>query len=135
MSKAFNKGDKVTHIASWDDKGTVTYRNALVHSCGMKQMILTDEATGEEIGRHFAPVLGSLEESVRRCGVTFPRMTEEEAIAACLKVGALWVEAERERIAACRAYYANERASYHAALDEDEAKLHEPRALRYPSKP
>lgn len=135
MSKAFKKGQLVTYVASWDNKGTVTFRDAIVHSCGAKQMVLTDAATGKEMGRHFAPVLGSLDNvSAFNWGGTFPRMTEEEATAVCLKVGELVVKAEREHIAARRIQYASASAGYHAALDKGEAELHEPRAMRYPSR-
>jgi hypothetical protein len=56
MAKTFTKGDTVHHIASWDgQKRIYTYRKAIVHSCGKKQMVLTDAETGQEMGRHFKP--------------------------------------------------------------------------------
>lgn len=132
MSKAFKKGQQVTFIQSWDNKGTVTYRQAVVHSCGTKQMILIDELTSEEMGRHFRPELGDVSKvTAFNWNATFPRMSEEEAIALCLDAGAKVVAAERESIAACRVRNVNAPATYHRALDRDEAALHEPRAVNY----
>ena len=131
MSKAFTKGQKVTHLASWDSKGTVTYRDAIVHSCGTKQMVLTDEATGQEMGRRFSPEMGSLERVNLYLGATFPRMTEEEAIAASLKFGGLVVEYQRKHYAACLSSSTN--ARYKAAIEAEASELHEPRAMRYPA--
>lgn len=55
MTKEFTKGQKVTIVANWNRLGDFTTREAIVYSCGKKQMILTDVTTGEEIGRNFKP--------------------------------------------------------------------------------
>lgn len=130
MSKAFNKGDQVTLIGSWDNKGTVFYRNAVVHSCGKKQMVLTCATTGEELGRHYRPERGALEKvtGFNWVGV-WPRLSREEAEALCLEVGALVVKANREHLAERRIRFADAEPGYFAALDKSEAELHEPRAL------
>lgn len=91
MSKAFNKGQLVTVFGDWNRRGTVYFRHAVVFSCGKKQMVLTDEATGEEMGRHFAPVMGDM------LG-TFPRMTDAEAHAHAAKVGAWIIEREKAHL-------------------------------------
>lgn len=129
MNKAFKKGELVTYVASWDNKGTFYYVNAVVHSCGAKQMVLTDEATGEEMGRHFAPRIGDAETvSISNWGATFKRMTDEQAEALCLelaaKLPALW-QAENERRAAH-----NEKIGRVMLLPYDLNELHEPRALK-----
>lgn len=129
MSKAFNKGDLVTLIGSWDNKGTVSYRDAIVHSCGKKQMVLTCATTGEELGRHYAPARGSLDKvtGFNWLGV-WPRQSREEAEALCLEAGALVIKAVREHLAERRVRYADDK-KFLAALDREEAQLHEPRAL------
>ena len=70
----FKKGELVTHISDWDGNGTVYFYQAVVHSCGKKQMVLTHATTGEEMGRHFAPVAGD-----QTRGGTFAHMTDEQA--------------------------------------------------------
>lgn len=125
MTKAFKKGDEVTYIGDWDHKGTVYYRHAVVYSCGKKQMVLTDAVTGEEMGRHFRPVVGEITG-------TFPRMTDEQAIAKCLEVGARIVAEERtrmERAIALCGY--GEDHEYTKAVRKDIAALHEPIATSY----
>ena len=135
MTKAFRKGQEVTHIQNWDNKGTFTYTHAIVYSCGTKQMVLTDAANGREMGRHYQPELGRLEASVMdRDGVeyqllpggTFPRMTDEEAEAACLLAAANRNEHYREHYEALKlGYWAQDPA----VMDREIAALHEPRAL------
>jgi hypothetical protein len=51
----FKKSQSVFLISSWNDKGRVQIVPAVVHSCGKKQMVLTNATTGEELGRHFRP--------------------------------------------------------------------------------
>lgn len=52
----FTKGDRVWLINLWSHQDcSFTVREAVVYSCGAKQMILTDPATGKEIGRNFLP--------------------------------------------------------------------------------
>lgn len=122
MAKAFKKGDEVTYVSDWDRKGTAYYRQAIVYSCGTKQMVLTDAETGEEMGRHFRPVVGDL------VG-TFPRMTEAEAIEKCLAAGAAIVAKEAARYNHCLTLGQSE--GYNNAVRKDLAKLHEPRAVSY----
>lgn len=129
MSKAFKKGELVTYVASWDDKGTIYYVNAVVHSCGARQMVLTNEATGQEMGRHYRPEVGSVE-TLTPFGwcATFKRMTDEQDEALCLeqaaKLPALW-QAENE----CRAAH-NEKIGRVVLLPHDLSELYEPRALK-----
>lgn len=55
MAKEFTKGEQVVYVGSWDRKGRVYARPAIVHSCGNKRMVLIDAATGIEMGNHFLP--------------------------------------------------------------------------------
>ena len=136
MAKAaFKKGQEVTYIQNWDSNGTFTYTHAVVYSCGQKQMVLTDAGNGREMGRRFKPELGHLEAGYGdRNGIafhvlpggTFPRMTDEEAEAACLLAGA----AQNAHYAA---HWEGLKATVWAhapeVMDEEIAELHEPRAL------
>jgi len=112
---AFKKGDAVTFIQDWNRKGAATYRHAVVYSCGKKQMVLTDAATGEEMGRHFAPKLGD------DFGGTFPRMTDAEAAAAALKVGERVIAREKAHFEHCLTRDASE--GYLAAIRKDLAEI------------
>ena len=121
MTKAFKKGDKVTIISDWDKKGTCSYQDAIVHSCGKKQMVLTCAETGKELGHHFRP-----ERDQYGRAAVFPRMTRDEAIAATLSFAKVIVENEIVQ--------ANNRLSQHTD-ERDEAfwrkylqEIHEPRA-------
>jgi hypothetical protein len=126
MSKAFTKGQKVTLIGSWDNKGSVYFSQAVVHSCGKKQMILTDETTGEEIGRHFRPAVGSLDTVTSfNWEGTFDRLSDDDAAALCLSAGAAVIVAVKAEIANVRRHSGD--ANYR--WEEIEA-LHEPRALK-----
>jgi hypothetical protein len=134
MAKAFTKGQEVTYISDWDRKGTVTFRHAVVYSCGAKQMVLTDAETGEEMGRHFRPAIGSLEVVAQgnlraMPGGTFPRMTDEEAVEAGLKIAAAIQAYERELFARCLA--AGNGESYNRAIQKDIDSLHDLRVVRY----
>lgn len=134
MKKAFTKNQHVTLISDWDRKGTVTFRHAVVYACGAKRMILTDPETGNEIGRNFRPAVGKLENSlVNGCyympGGTFPRMTDEQAIEAGLKVAAAIQQYEREHFARCLAGGHGE--SYDASIRKGIAELHDLRVIPY----
>jgi hypothetical protein len=128
MGKAFTKGQEVTILASWDNKGTVYYRDAIVHSCGQKQMVLTSAHTGEELGRHFRPVLGDIEQARAFWLGVFPRMTEEQAVASCLRAAGLVLKTERTFLAERKAKYSHN-TGYIRCIEKDEAALHEPAAL------
>jgi len=129
----FTKGDKATLLGSLDNKGTVFHRDVIVHSCGRKQMVLTDATTGEELGRHFAPVVGTLAVVTSfNWQATFHRMTEQEATEAALRLGAMIVAYEAGRLNQCIERSPGD-ARYVAAIRRDLAELHEPRALRLPA--
>lgn len=123
--KDFTKNQKVTRIINWDRKGTFVYQDAVVYSCGHKQMVLTDEVTGEEIGRHFSP----LKAEVGAEG-TYPRLTVEEATEICLDLAAKFLDSyragDRKRIENTPG-----QEGYHAALRREEEKLHEPEAMSH----
>ena len=55
---AFKKGDQVTLYQRYNNLGALRVTHCVVHSCGKKQMVLTDLTSGEEVGRHFKPVNG-----------------------------------------------------------------------------
>jgi hypothetical protein len=121
----FKKGDLVTYISDWDRKGTVTYRSAIVHSCGKKQMVLTCADSGEEMGRFFKPVRAEKGQFG-----TFPRLTEEQAVEYGLAAAQGLLQYERER---CETILAGPSArcdsGYRAAIQKNLDALHEPRAL------
>jgi hypothetical protein len=121
--KAFKKGDLVTHIQTWNRTGTCTFQHAVVYSCGKKQMVLTCAATGEEMGRHYAPQLGN------EFGGTFPRMTDDEARKAALDAAAEHIVAEREHFFRMIERNSDAGEGYLNAMNEGVEALHEPRAL------
>lgn len=123
MAKAFAKGQEVTYIADWDHKGTVYFRHAVVYSCGMKQMVLTDAETGVEMGRHFSPQVGEI------VG-TFPRMSDDEARAACLRAAEVLLAKERAHFAQRLSVWGDD-PGYAAAIQRNLDALHEPRATSY----
>lgn len=90
MSKEFTKNELATYIASWNNKGTVAFRQVRVHSCGVKQMCLHDAVTDAMLGRHFEPVVSLAEvpaNSFNWSG-TFKKMTDADAEALALELGA-----------------------------------------------
>lgn len=120
MTKTFKKGQRVVHFGSWDDKGTVYFRQAIVYSCGKKQMILHCEVKGDEIGRHFDPIAAE--------GVDFgtrPAMTDEEAEALAMELAAAYIAKE----AAAAQMRADKFDQHYRHLHLKRiAELHEPRA-------
>ena len=126
--KAYNKGDKVTYITSWDDRGTFAYTHAIVHSCGAKRMVLTNEKSGREMGRCFTPARLESIDGLAAAGFrgTFPRLDDAQAQALCIAAGNLFVpqlRAQYERKIAL----ANS-ASYADGIREYIEQLHEARA-------
>lgn len=123
----FKKGDRVTHFGDWDSKGTVSYRQCVVHSCGKKQMVLTDLATGEEAGRHFHPIAAE-----GTALGTRPALSNEQAETLCLTLGAEVLVQERARFADRLQRWPDD-AGFVAAMHEGIAALHEPRAINWNS--
>ena len=128
---AFKKGQEVTYICSWDNKGTVYFQHAVVYSCGKKQMVLTDAVSGVEMGRHYAPEVGDVATvSGFNWGATFPRLTDAEAEVLCLQLGARIVEINREQYTVrADGTWGQKDKGYRAAMLKDIAELHEPRAM------
>lgn len=127
MATAFKKGQLVTVLKSYDDKGTVTYQHAIVRSCGVKRMMLTDEATGNDLGdAFFNPKVGSLDSvtGYNWYGV-FPRMADIDAEAACLVVANKVVALRKARYLELISERGD--AEYY---NKYIAELHEPRAHR-----
>lgn len=87
MSKAFKKGQAVIEIGSWDGKGCFYWRRAIVQSCGMKQMTLSNAATGEMLGNHYRPVEGVDIDAGYSYG-TVPDMSDEQVTALALELAA-----------------------------------------------
>lgn len=144
MAKAtgqFVKGQAVTYIASWDDKGTSRFVHLTVHSCGAKQMVLVDDAGVKFAGCNFRPqtVQGDTAwyaehnpGALQACGLVMPRMTDDEARAAAkvhgAGVAAYEKAAKEERIAVASAadyQYRNEPSTpgYIAAMRDGIAAL------------
>lgn len=127
--KAFNKGEAVTLVGSWDNKGTFYFTQAVVYSCGTKQMVLTCAESGAELGRHYFPQVGNVDTlHAFNWRATFKRMTDEEANALCLELGAKLPAVFAAENA--RREQHNEKIGYVTlcALRLDE--LHEPRCFR-----
>ena len=126
--KAFKKGDRVTLIRSWDGRGTAYYNQAIVHSCGLKRLILTDEETGKELGRDFPP-LNAADDPVP-LGLSNSNVYHRLEGAALVAVGEELAKAEVER-----AREAFEKAietypddhGYCRVMARKLARLHEPR--------
>ena len=119
----FTKGQPVTFLQNWDDKGTVRIVELTVCSCGKKQMVLVDGSGTKFQGHHFLPVEAQYGHSR-----VVARLSHEDAVAAAMVLGAEIVAAERSRyehaltIPGCGDGYYN-------AMRRDIAALHEPRAV------
>ena len=133
MKTAFKKGDLVTVLGTWDRKGTVWYQHAIVYSCGLKRMILTNAATGEELGGDFRnPKVGNVKEASGNGGNwygVFPRMSDVEAEAVCIEAGALMLTAYNAHYDTCIERN-GENMRYIKAIQKERAGLHEPRFLK-----
>lgn len=153
MAKAasFKKGEQVIHIARYNDKGKFVFQRAVVNSCGKKQMTLSDATTGEMMGRNFCPVEGfvslhavckNVEAGERPAhhfvsSGTFKDMSDEDAMAMCLKLSAEWIayqgvylkglQQKNAHLAGCAAHL----AGYVASLQKSIDKLGEPLAASY----
>ena len=136
MAKAFKKGDEVTLIGSWDGKGTIWVREAIVGSCGTKRMALMDAETGACLGRNFNPVRATESEVLDTWNVlTFPRLTSVETHEMALECGVKTVENKRavveariENLRNGLETLTNKDVYIESRLKELEA-LHEPRVL------
>lgn len=133
MSKSFKKGQEVTYFVNYDRRGTVAYRHAIVYSCGAKRMVLTDAVTGKEMGRNYDPFLGRMNSetignTIYSPGGTFPRVSDEEAEAMCLHMGAEIVRQEQEQFAHCLSLGWGE--GYDRSIRKQIEQLHEPRAMK-----
>lgn len=109
--KAFTKGTKVTLIGSWDGKGTFFVQDAIVYSCGAKQMVLACERTGKELGRHFAPSVGTgtINPMIFGETQTFPRMERAAALALAKDMGAQYAASEKARMEGLMARFSSDR--------------------------
>lgn len=129
---AFKKGDLVTHFCDYDRKGTVSYRQCIVHSCGKKQMVLTDLKTGKEMGRHFRPEIGGFHfDDYLVYSGTMPVMSEEDSVAFALSIASQIVAAEKSRLERALARSGDNHYFKQNMLREIDL-LHEPRVIEYP---
>lgn len=96
----FKKNDLVTNFYRWDGAGDYGYTQAIVYSCGKKQMVLTDEITGEEMGRNYHP--SGVDSFAPAYDLvlsgTAPRMTPEEAEVFCVALSLRYKKMELDRI-------------------------------------
>ena len=136
MTKAFKKGDEVTLIGSWDSKGTIWVREAIVGSCGTKRMALMDAETGACLGRNFEPVRATESAVLDNWKVlTFSRLPSVEGHEIAMECGAKTVGSRRAILEARIENLRNgtEVATYKDVylkhrIEELEA-LHEPRVM------
>ena len=122
--KYYKKGQLVTVIKSWDDKGTMYIRDAVVHSCGLKRLILTDANTGEEFGDWYNPENCKREAEKGLPGV-YDRIDEDVVIDVGLTVARNYINKEVSRI---KSFIVNPGSRY---TEEDVRKYHAPLAYRY----
>lgn len=101
-----NKGNRLTQIASWNNKGTFSITQAEVYSCGKKQMVLNVAGSDECLGRNYRPGLdqGGFGHN---CIFLFPEMTNEEAEAKALELGAGMIAHEIARLKDRIEFYRN----------------------------
>jgi len=118
----FKKGEKVSYISDWDRKGTVVTREAIVYSCGKKQMILTCAISGKEIGRNFKPQVAEAGETG-----TYKLLEGDALQAAAMLVAEKVLEKERAHFARCLAIGAG--ANYDDGIRKQLAQLHDAEVL------
>lgn len=131
-TKDFTKGQKVVFISEWNRTGTYTYRRAIVHACGNKQMTLIDAKTGEMMGRNYAPTRAGIgiNDGLLYTEGTWEDISDEEAIALCEKFAAESIERNRE-------FYTrmiNDESKcihYRKSIQKSLNALHEPRGIEY----
>ena len=138
--RAFTKGQPVTLFQNWDSKGTIRVVDLIVHSCGVKQMVLVDATGAKFEGRNFHASVSQSFGGWYRGEVinqVQPRMTVAEAEAFALDLGALHNRLERLHIAdriqdALTGIYkdAPTTPGYVRGMEKHEADLHEPRVFR-----
>lgn len=129
--KAFKKGEMVTHFGDWDRKGTVYFRQAVVYSCGKKEMILTDKTTGEELGRFFKPVEATGNELGTR-----KVMSDDDAKSLGLDLAIEVIKKEVAHLHNCINRYGNAAGNaandgYVKAIEKDLDAIHNPRCDSY----
>lgn len=144
-AKAFKKGEIVTYVGIYSrETGAFYFRTCVVMSCGAKRMTLADATTGKMLGSDFCPLEGfaslyhrQLENDTRPACVfyghgTFKHMADADAERFCLECSALWIEAERQHIAACIARDGAS-AGYVAAMQAKQAAFAEcaPSAIKH----
>jgi hypothetical protein len=132
MATAFSKGQLVTVIGTWDQKGTAFYRHAIVYSCGYKRMILTDATTGEETGSWRNPKVGDVKDAAGNGGHwhgVFPRMSDAEAEALCIEAATLMLVAYNAHYEHRIQQYASDPKFVQVML-KHKAELHEPRFIK-----
>lgn len=123
MTKDFTKGQAVTHFSSWDDKGTISYRQCVVHSCGQHQMVLIDAKTGECVGRHFSPAAATGDDLGTR-----PALSDADAQALALQLGGAYLIRQKAFFEGRIAFYNyGESDGYTKSIRKSIAALHEPR--------
>jgi len=132
MAKAFKKGDRVTAISSWDNRGTVAFIQCVVRSCGAKQLLLTIEATGKpcDIGlwRSLVPAVATGDDM----GVH--HRLEGEALHSTLRAASLrFLNEERTRLNSAIKRTADHGlpSNFSHAMKNTLSRLHEPRSFDY----
>lgn len=124
--KKFKKGDLVTVISNWDSKGTVTYRHAIVHSCGPKRMTLFCETYDDCMGRNFRPDGGVFS---LYSPLILHRLPDDEAKERCMEIARAVIKSEKDRFS--KMLSEATKASHVEHYATRIAELHEPRACNY----
>jgi hypothetical protein len=116
----FKKGDAVCWISDWDNKGQVRIVRAVVYSCGKKRMVLSDAASGEELGRNYRP--REVQGAHVVCGCVTLEGDEAKVEAMALELGRQIIAHQHEQYARCLASGGGG-AGYQRLIEAERAKL------------
>ena len=128
----FKKGEAVTVFIDTDQLGTVAYRQARVHSCGMKRLLLISDKTGEMFGTDMKPELGSVDtpqSGYYISWVVFRRLEGEALQSTALQIATFNRAAHQKYWEDRITRYAA--STYIPAAKEHLAAMHEPQVIEY----
>jgi hypothetical protein len=95
----FKKGQHVYEIASWNNGGKFFIREAIVHACGKKRMVLNSLDGTRCLGRNYRPTIDQYEhridgQPVRCLSVVIDLPSPDAAKALALELAAEWLVRE-----------------------------------------
>lgn len=113
----FTKNQAAFLINNWNLQGKFAITAATVHSCGKKQMVLNDAATGECLGRNFNPAVTQWDGEVRA------DLTAEQAEVRAVELAAEFLAKEIARLNNILARNADQDPSYLDGIKHDIAEM------------